>query len=299
MQNTSHLVMIQPTNFGFNKQTAANNYFQNEIDGNHQQAALQEFNNFAKLLLDNNIDVTIIKDTNEAVTPDAIFPNNWFSVDAEHGLFLYPMFAPNRRLEGNEATIELLRSKFSIKKITDLRYFENTEKYLEGTGSMVLDRENKIAYACLSPRTNIDVLNEFCKISGYTSCTFSALDNNKNSIYHTNVMMCVADKYVVICLASIADDKEREKVITTIHNTDKEIIEIWQHQLNCFAGNMLQVKNKSGELFLIMSSAAYNSLTAEQITKLNSYNTILHSNINTIESIGGGSARCMLAEVFV
>jgi hypothetical protein len=297
MQNASHVVMIQPTNFGFNTQTAANNYFQNEIGGNHQQAALQEFNAFAKLLMDNDIATTIIKDTNEAVTPDAIFPNNWFSVDAEKGLFLYPMFAPNRRLERRETTIDLLTAKFSINKITDLRHFENHEKYLEGTGSMVLDRENKIAYACLSPRTNIDVLNEFCKIANYTSCTFSALDSNGNSIYHTNVMMCVADKYVGICLASITDDKE--KVIKTILETNKEIIEISQLQLNFFAGNMLQVKNKDGKLFLIMSSAAYNSLTAEQITKLSTYNTILHSNLSTIESIGGGSARCMLAEVFV
>ncbi len=297
MQNVSHLLMIKPLNFGFNEETASNNYFQQNILGNHQQKALTEFEAFVTLLQKNNILVTVINDNNDAITPDAIFPNNWISFDNEKGIYLYPMYAQNRRLEKNEKIIHSIKPLASIQKITDLSYFEKENKFLEGTGSMVLDREHKIAYACLSPRTAIEVLNEFCKQTNYSSCTFISTDINDKEIYHTNVMMCVADKYVVICLESIKNRGELDTIKKTIEHTNKEIIEITLQQINCFAGNMLQVKNKDGMMYLIMSTTAYQSLTTIQIQKLEKYNTILHTNINTIETIGGGSVRCMLAEI--
>ena len=297
MQNISHLLMIKPLHFGFNEETALNNYFQQNIPGNHQQKTLKEFEAFVTLLQKNNILVTVINENNDAITPDAIFPNNWISFDEEKGIFLYPMFAPNRRLEKNEKIIRSIKALASIQKITDLSYFEKENKFLEGTGSMVLDRENKIAYACLSPRTTIEVLNEFCKQTNYSCCTFVSSDINDKEIYHTNVMMCVSDKYVIICLESIKNRIELDTIKKTIEHTNKEIIEITLLQINCFAGNMLQVKNKDGIIYLLMSTTAYQSLTTIQLEKLEKYNTILHANINTIETIGGGSVRCMLAEI--
>lgn len=297
MQNVSHLLMIKPSHFGFNVETAANNYFQQNIPGNLQQKALKEFEVFVTLLQKNNILVTVINDTNDTISPDAIFPNNWISFDEEKGIFLYPMYAQNRRLEKNEKIIHSIKSLASIQKITNLSYFEKENKFLEGTGSMVLDRAHKIAYACLSPRTTIEVLNEFCKQTNYSSCTFISTDINDKEIYHTNVMMCVADKYVVICLESIKNKIELDIIKKTIKQTNKEIIELTLQQINCFAGNMLQIKNKDRMMYLIMSTTAYQSLTTIQIAKLEKYNTILHTSINTIETIGGGSVRCMLAEI--
>lgn len=297
MQNVSHLLMIKPLHFGFNEETASNNYFQQNILGNHQHNALKEFEAFVTLLQKNNILVTVINDTNDSITPDAIFPNNWISFDEEKGIFLYPMYAQNRRLEKNEKIIHSIKSLASIQKITNLSYFEKENKFLEGTGSMVLDRAHKIAYACLSPRTTIEVLNEFCKQTNYSSCTFISTDINDKEIYHTNVMMCVADKYVVICLESIKNKIELDIIKKTIKQTNKEIIELTLQQINCFAGNMLQIKNKDGMMYLIMSTTAYQSLTTIQIAKLEKYNTIIHTSINTIETIGGGSVRCMLAEI--
>jgi len=297
MQNVSHLLMIKPLHFGFNEETAANNYFQQNIPGNHQQKALKEFEAFVHLLQQNSILVTVINDNNEAITPDAIFPNNWISFDEEHGIFLYPMFALNRRLERDESILETLKKNFSNQKITDLSYFENENKFLQGTGSMILDRINKIAYASLSPRTNKEVLDEFCRLITYTPCPFTSVDSTGKIIYHTNVMMCVADKYVVICLESIKNSVELNTIKKTIEHTNKEIIELTLQQINCFAGNMLQVKNKDGMIYLLMSTTAYQSLTTIQLEKLEKYNPILHANINTIETIGGGSVRCMLAEI--
>jgi len=297
MQSFSHLLMIKPSHFGFNVETAANNYFQQNIPGNHQQKALKEFEAFVTLLQKNNILVTVINDNNDTITPDAIFPNNWISFDEEHGIFLYPMFALNRRLERDESILETLKKNFSNQKITDLSYFENENKFLEGTGSMVLDRINKIAYASLSPRTNKEVLDEFCRLTTYTPCPFRSVDSTGKIIYHTNVMMCVADKYVVICLESIKNSVELNTIKKTIEHTNKEIIELTLQQINCFAGNMLQIKNKDGMIYLLMSTTAYQSLTTMQLEKLEKYNPILHANINTIETIGGGSVRCMLAEI--
>ncbi|MEI9946504.1 MAG: arginine deiminase-related protein [Chitinophagaceae bacterium] len=298
MQTTSHILMIRPVNFGYNAETAVNNAFQikNE-EANVQQKALKEFDDFVMVLKNNGVDVTVVEDTTEPYTPDSIFPNNWLSFHDNGELLLYPMYAVNRRAERKEHVIKTISEKFAVKNKIDLSSYESEDIFLEGTGSMVLDRDNKIAYACLSPRTSEKVLNDFCAKMNYTAVLFHATDAKGQAIYHTNVMMCVADKYVVICFDSIADGQEREKVSTAIKKTGKEIITISLEQMNNFAGNMLQVENKSGEKLLVMSTQAFGSLTGGQEAKLESFNKIIHSSLATIETNGGGSARCMMAEV--
>jgi hypothetical protein len=209
------------------------------------------------------------------------------------------MYAQNRRLERKPSILEQISKKFSINKTVDLSIYEAQHKYLEGTGSVVLDRDNKIAYACISPRTNKDLLQKFCDEMKYKAEPFHAHDKNGKAIYHTNVLMCVADKFVVICLESISDKKEREEIIKTINNASKEIIEIDLEQMSHFAGNMLQVQNGEGKKFLVMSTQAYRSLTEQQVASLEKYNEIIHSPLDSIEKNGGGSARCMMAEVFL
>lgn len=298
MQTTSNILMIRPVNFSFNAETAVNNAFQvaGQSEG-AQEKALYEFNQFVSVLRNNGINVTVVDDTPDPYTPDSIFPNNWISFHADGTVIFYPMYAPNRRLERKQHVIDIIRSAFEIKGLVDLSKYEAKNIFLEGTGSMVLDRDYKIAYACLSPRTDRKVLEDFCKQTGYRPVSFRATDSNGQEIYHTNVMMCVADRYVVICLDSIADKTEKENVSAAIKNTTKAIIEISLDQMNHFAGNMLQVQNSNGEKLLVMSSQAYESLSAEQIKVLSGYNKIIHSPLTTIETNGGGSARCMMAEV--
>ena len=299
MQTTPHLLMIRPVAVGLNLQTAISNAFQNTNapQNNVQEKALAEFDAFVAILRVHDIDVTVIDDTLEPHTPDSIFPNNWISFHKEGSVFLYPMQAENRRLERREDIIDRLSEFFDIREINDLSATENNGEYLEGTGSMVLDREHKIAYACLSIRTQRKVLDIFCKETGYTSFTFHAVDENGMAIYHTNVMMCVGDKFVVVCLDSIRDLTEKELIIKRFEETGKEIIEISLAQMNQFAGNMLQVLNKKGQSFLIMSKSAHDSLNNSQIDQINKYTQILSSPIPTIEENGGGSARCMMAEI--
>jgi len=291
--------MIRPVQFSFNAQTAVNNAFQSTQDHNAQDLALKEFDDFVNLLREKGIDVTVVNDTREPHTPDSIFPNNWISFHDDGRIVLYPMYAENRRLERKPHVIETMAKRFAIKQQVDLSAYENNNIFLEGTGSMVLDREHKIAYACLSQRTDAKVLNEFCAELGYTPQVFTATDANGFAIYHTNVMMCVADRYVIICLDSIKDSAERLAVVDRITKTKKEIIAITLDQMNHFAGNMLQVNNARDAVFLVMSSQAYKSLTTEQLKAIERYNPILHSSLDTIERNGGGSARCMMAEVFL
>ncbi|MBL0743637.1 citrulline utilization hydrolase CtlX [Chryseolinea lacunae] len=298
-QTTSHLLMIRPVQFAFNTQTAVNNAFQSTQDTNAQELALTEFDNFVTLLRQNGIDVTVVNDTPEPHTPDSIFPNNWISFHDDGSVVLYPMYAVNRRQERKPHVLEQLQKQFVIHHRVDLSPYENKDIFLEGTGSMVLDRENKIAYACLSQRTDANVLKEFCAKLGYTSQAFTATDANGYPIYHTNVMMCVADQYVVICLDSIPDATERKATVEAISKTGKTIIDITLDQMNHFAGNMLQVNNEAGKKFLIMSSQAFRALSAEQVSAIETFNPIIHSNLDTIERNGGGSARCMMAEVFL
>ena len=291
--------MIRPVNFGFNAQTAVNNAFQVAgADAAAQEKAQTEFDNFVTLLRSNDIDVTVIHDTPEPHTPDSIFPNNWISFHENGAICLYPMFAENRRQERKPAVIQQLKQAFNITNTFDFTGYENDQLFLEGTGSMVLDRDHKLAYACLSPRTHQQVLDDFCKQMGYRPVLFTAVDGNGKAIYHTNVMMCVADRYVVVCLGSLPNHAEFQMMQEVIGKTGKELVNISFEQMNQFAGNMLQVQNKSGEKLLVMSSQAYQSLHPEQVKKLEGYNRILHAPLTTIETNGGGSARCMMAEVF-
>ena len=298
MQTTSHILMIRPVNFTFNDETATNNAFQVKNDEmNVQEKALKEFDEFVVLLQKNGVDVTVVEDTAEPNTPDSIFPNNWISFHDDGTVLLYPMYAPNRRAERKEHVLEKIDEHFVVKNKIDLSYNERNNLFLEGTGSMVLDRENRLVFACLSPRTNEKVLDEFCKKMNYEAVVFHSVDETGQPIYHTNVMMCIADKYVVICPGSIPDVEEKKKVIDVIQKTGKEIIDIDYDQLNHFAGNMLQIENNKGEKLLVMSTQAFQSLSREQVQKLEGYNRIIHAPLNTIEVNGGGSARCMMAEV--
>jgi hypothetical protein len=297
MQTTSHLLMIRPVNFSFNAETAVNNAFQVKGADDAQEKALKEFDDFVNVLSQNGVDVTVVNDTPAPHTPDSIFPNNWVSFHDDGTILLYPMFAQNRRLERKPNVLQTISSKFNSNKTIDLTHYEKEDIFLEGTGSMVLDRDEKIVYACLSPRTDYEVLSEFCDDMGYTEEVFDAMDKNNQPIYHTNVMMCVGDKYVVICLDCIPAEHEKQHVVETIKSSGKEIITITLDQMEHFAGNMLQVNNDKGEKLLVMSSQAYQSLTPEQIKKFESFNKIIHSDLTTIETNGGGSARCMMAEV--
>ena len=300
MQTTAHILMIRPVNFGFNAQTAVNNAFQVAgTDIAAQEKAQLEFDNFVTVLRSNGVFVTVINDTPEPHTPDSIFPNNWISFHEAGTICLYPMFAPNRRQERKPAVIQQVQESFSITNTYDFTGYEKDNLFLEGTGSMVLDRDNKIAYACLSPRTHQQVLDDFCKKMGYRPVLFTSVDGSGQAVYHTNVIMCVADRYVVICLDSLPNHEENKMVQEMIGNTGKELVRISLEQMNHFAGNMLQVHTKTGDKLLVMSSQAYHSLQPEQIKKLESFNRILHAPLTTIETNGGGSARCMMAEVFL
>jgi hypothetical protein len=299
MHAPTTLLMIRPVNFGFNEQTAGSNAFQNR-DAEQQQVqdkALDEFDSFVAVLRENGVEVIIINDTPEPHTPDSIFPNNWVSFHSTGDVLLYPMQAENRRLERREDIIRQLEEMFTVNHLIDLSRFEQHGKFLEGTGSMVLDRGNKLAYACLSPRTDIDVLHEFCKQTGYEPIVFHAFDKNGQAIYHTNVLMCIADRYVVICLDSITDAAERQRVVTPFFQTGKDIFDISFEQMNHFAGNMLEVFDKDGDSLLVMSASAYQSLDDRQIATLQQFSRIVYAEIPTIERNGGGSARCMMAEV--
>jgi hypothetical protein len=298
-QSTNNILMIRPVSFGFNEQTAGSNAFQNRDTDQHavQQKALTEFDGFVKTLKANGVNVTVVDDTLQPHTPDSIFPNNWVSFHADGTVFLYPMQAKNRRLERREDVISKLEDTFKVAHIIDLSRFEAEDKFLEGTGSMVLDRENKIAYACLSPRTDQKVLALFCEQAGYKAISFDAVDEHGKAIYHTNVIMCIGSGFAVICIDSIPNPHEKVVVLESLRSTHKEVAEITFNQMNSFAGNMLEVKNNKGENMIVMSQNAYEALNGEQKTILKKHGKLIYADINTIETNGGGSARCMMAEV--
>ena len=304
MQTTDTLLMIEPVAFGFNAETAKNNYFQVEQEGSDiQEKALREFHNFADLLKSNGINVITIQDTLQPHSPDSIFPNNWVSFHADGTVNLFPMFAVNRRVERRQDIIDQIKEEgFIVNSVEDYSHFEEEEKYLEGTGSIIFDHDFKIAYGSVSLRLDEGVFREFCEKIDYMPIVFHSYQNVNDArlpIYHTNVMMCVADQFVVICLDCIDDELEREKIQEVIKSTEKTLIEISEDQMQQFAGNMLQVQNTEGEKFLVMSATAHKSLTEDQITIIESYCKILSADLETIETNGGGSARCMLAEIFL
>ena len=304
MQTAKTVLMVEPIAFGYNSQTAENNYFQKEQkETDIQEKALQEFNNFAAKLREKGINVITVKDTLNPHSPDSIFPNNWVSFHEDGTVALYPMFALNRRVERRPEILERLKDEgFKINTVEDFSPFENEEKYLEGTGSMIFDHDYKIAYGSVSLRLDEELFRNFCAKFGFTPIVFHSYQNvgdQRLPIYHTNVMMCVAEQFVVICLDCIDDEMEREKVQEVIKSSNKELIEISEDQLQQFAGNMLQVQNEEGDKFLVMSETAYKSLTKEQVERIENYCGIIYADLNTIETNGGGSARCMLAEVFL
>ena len=304
---TSNILMIQPVAFGFNEDTAKDNFFQKkgmtpaqEI----QNKALKEYDTMVQTLRILGVNVISVADTLSPHTPDSIFPNNWVSFHESGNVALYPMFAENRRLERRVEILEVLKREGLI--INDIIDYTDAEKsnmpsFLEGTGSMVLDRENKIAYAAISKRTDKALLEKFCNDFGYNPCSFTAyqtVGDERKPIYHTNVMMCVGDKFTVVCLECIDNKEEREKLKKTISESGKEIIELTEQQIHNFAGNMLQIKGANDEPLLILSGSACKSLFQEQINRLSSYNRLIPVNIPTIEFYGGGSVRCMMAEIY-
>ncbi len=298
IQTTDTVLMVRPVSFGYNEQTAVNNSFQQQgFEKDAQECALQEFDSFVKLLIENDITVEVVYDTIDPPTPDSIFPNNWFSTHPGI-LVLYPMFAENRRNERREDIISLVKNKAHISKVIDLTEWENKQKFLEGTGSLVLDRVNNIAYACKSPRTAEEVIEEFASALDYEYIIFEATDKDGKQIYHTNVMMCIGTEFAVVCLDSINNIDERVSLIESLEEDGKEIVEISLEQMENFAGNMIELTNSKGEHLLIMSERAKESLDEEQLNTLESFCKIISPNLTTIENNGGGSARCMIAEMF-
>lgn len=301
MQTSKNILLVRPASFGFNVETASSNAFQTELkDGpeNLKEVILQEFDAFTAKLKSKGVNVYIIEDTKIPEKPDAIFPNNWISFHADGTLVLYPMFAPNRRLERREDIIDFVKEKFEIKKIIDLSKYENENRFLEGTGSIIFDHTNKIAYACLSPRTEKALFIDLCRQINYKPVYFYSHDAKGQEIYHTNVMMCIGERYVVVCLESITDAKERKLVINSFTRTGHQIIDITFDQVKNYGGNMLEVKTNDDKSLLVMSQSAFDSLTPTQKSELGKYSELLPLPIKTIETIGGGSARCMIAEIF-
>jgi hypothetical protein len=306
-QTTNSILMIRPVAFRMNEQTAVNNYYQKVLDNllpaTVNAKAQEEFDAFVKKLGTVGVNVVVIDDTVTPDTPDSIFPNNWISFHENGDVVLYPMFAENRRGERREDVLDILEDNgFVINEIMDYTSAEEDGFYLEGTGSIVLDRENGKAYCALSPRADEELFIEFCEDFEYSPVIFEAfqtVNGERKLIYHTNVMMCIGDTFAVICADCIDDKKERKMVLDSLRGDEKEIILITEAQVNTFAGNMLEVRGTDDRRYLVMSASAHQSLTKKQIAQLEEHVTILSSSLDTIEACGGGSARCMMAEIFL
>lgn len=306
-QTTNAILMIRPVAFRMNEQTAVNNYYQKVLDGLSPQTvntkAQEEFDAFVSKLRMVGVDVTVVEDTPDPDTPDSIFPNNWISFHENGDVALYPMFAENRRHERREDVLDILEEKgFVVNDIMDYTSAEADNIFLEGTGSLLLDRQNGKAYCALSPRADEELFIEFCEDFEFTPIIFEAfqtVDGERKLIYHTNVMMCLGETFAVICADCIDDKKERKAVLDSLRDDKKEIILISEDQVNNFAGNMLEVKGTDDKRYLVMSKSAHQSLTPQQISQIEKHATILSSSLDTIEACGGGSARCMMAEVFL
>ena len=304
-QATNSILMIRPINFGYNEETAGDNHYQNKnsIIKNSNATAQKEFDNMVKNLKQNGISVHVFQDDEKDYTPDSIFPNNWVSFHENGDVGLFPMYAKNRRLERRPEVLEFLESEgFTISNIVDYSSAESENKFLEGTGSMILDRENRIAYCSISNRSNEDLFIEFCEDFEFNPVifnSFQSVGDKRLPIYHTNVMMCVATDYVIICLDSIDDKKQRKNVSNFIIDSGKKLIEISEKQVESFAGNMLELINENGESILVMSKSAEDSLDENQRNTIANHSRIISCDINTIEVCGGGSTRCMMAEIFL
>ena len=294
------ILMIRPAGFGYNPQTAESNAFQQNVhlsDAEIQEKALQEFEEMTDRLKKLGIEVLIFLDSKDPHTPDAVFPNNWFSTHPDGRLCLYPMESETRRLERDGSIVDFLKKNFDVTEVFDFSKLESKNQFLEGTGSLILDHKNKIAYASISSRTNEEALDKWAKALGFDVIKFRSFDQNGKPIYHTNVMMCLGDNFAVICLESILD-KTRNAVVESLKQTGKEIIEISFEQMENFAGNMLLLQNKAEENILVMSKRAFESLEKQQKKTLQKYATLESFDIDIIEKCGGGSVRCMIAEIF-
>ena len=305
-QFTNHILMIRPAQFRMNEQTAVNNYFQAQAGMTPEaveKKAQEEFDTYVSVLREKGVQVTVVQDTLDPDTPDALFPNNWVSFHQDATVALYPMFAENRRLERREAVLEILEEDgFIIDQVMDYTAAEDSGIFLEGTGSLILDRIHKKAYCALSSRADEELFIEFCEDFEYTPVIFTAnqtVEGKRLPIYHTNVMMCLAETFAVICSDSIDDKKVRKAVLNHLKEDGKEVIAISEVQMHSFAGNMLQVLGSNETPYLVMSTTAYESLQPDQLSKIRKHCEIIHADLSTIETCGGGSARCMMAEVFL
>ena len=301
MQITDTVLMIRPASFGFNEETAANNFFQKRPGNTQDQlqaAALRQFDAMVAKLKAHGIGVIVVEDTAHPAKPDAIFPNNWFC--ASKGILsVFPMFAQSRRLEKRDDILKKLADVYQVNDVHDWSEFEAEAMYLEGTGSMVIDHENRIVYAGLSPRTHKAVVEKFAATNGYRAITFTAHDLQSRAVYHTNVMMCIGEGFAVLCPKAITDHIERIAVAQLLETTGHENIYITPEQMNAFAGNMLHLRNQDGEKFIVMSETAFRALDEVQLQKLSAYGTILPIDVSIIEDVEGGSVRCMMAEIFL
>lgn len=303
-QNASIVLMIRPANFGFNPETAQNNAFQSfnkeTQEADIKENAIREFDEMVRLLSEvGNVELIVLEDSEIPPKPDAVFPNNWFTTHHCGKILTWPMFSPLRRQERRKEVLDLLKKKFEVAEVLSFEQYEADNKFLEGTGSLVLDRVNRIAYACLSERTHPDVLAEFGRKMDYSVVAFQAVDEKHKPIYHTNVVMSVGDRFVIICLEAIPDMSEKEKLLQHFEATRKEVIDMSFEQLQSFAGNILQVLNKNSAYVIIISESGFHSLSPLQKEALARHGEIIVIPLNTIETYGGGSARCMLAEIFL
>ena len=303
MQITDTILMVRPAAFGPNDQTSTTNFFQSsskELNNQSlQQSALKEFDNMVEVLRKHDINVIVVDDTTAPVKPSAIFPNNWLSTSPEGIVSVFPMYAPNRRAEKREDILKLLAEKFVVKDVQDWSEFEVQGKFLEGTGSMVIDHENKVIYTCYSPRTDISVLEKFADENKYRAIAFLATDKNGHPVYHTNVVMTLCEDFAVLCEEAIEEEWELIAIRQLLDSSGHELIRITKEQMHCFAGNMLQLKNNKGEKFLVMSQTAFDTLYEDQKEELSTRNNLLPIPIPIIEQTEGGSVRCMMAEIFL
>ncbi len=301
-QSTSNILLIRPASFGFNAETAETNAFQNSVELSPDEIktiVLLEFDAFAKKLRDKGVNVMVVQDTDIPIKPDAIFPNNWGSFHTDGTAILYPMATHNRQVEKRLAVLENIKEEYNITKLIDLSNHEKDGKFLEGTGSIIFDHLHKRAYACLSPRTDKNIFIELCNIINYQPLYFTSTDKAGQEIYHTNVMMCISEKFSIICLESIKNDVEKNMIINSLEQTGHEIITISLEQVNHFAGNMLSLKTNQDEEILVMSQSAFDVLNDDQKEAIENYCKPFPMSIKTIETIGGGSARCMISELFL
>jgi hypothetical protein len=299
-QSPHTLLMIRPSAFAYNAETATSNAFQENGDEDPIEvlkSAQEEFDHMIKILEAHDVQVKVFDDIANPAKPDAVFPNNWISCHPDGYVFLYPLQAPNRRIERRLEIVECMKEQFAVKDIIDLSYHEEQGRFLEGTGSMVFDHPNKIAYACHSPRTHADIFHEVCKLIGYRPVLFHATDQKGNAVYHTNVVMSVGSRFAVICLDAIRSDDEQEVLLQTLADSGHKVVAISYEQMNNFAGNILEVQTRYGDAGVIMSQRAFNSLLPGQIDAITRFAEIITIPLDTIEKYGGGSVRCMVAGI--